>query len=160
LQVIPDVVEEMRSGQFGDAEDFKRKLSTGLIIGENNRTGAFLRSSTQPLPHQAFVVHKLFSHNRFGHILADDVGLGKTIEAGLIVASFLKPSSDQRVLVVCPTGLALQWQDEMADHFNLFFAIMGIDFNGRWIALKERNTEPFFPVSEPLISSYAMRRID
>ena len=70
------------AGRWGDRAAFRRKLAAGLVIGENNLTGGFTKSAVQPLPHQAFLLDKILSAERFGHVLADDVGLGKTIEAG------------------------------------------------------------------------------
>jgi SNF2 family DNA or RNA helicase len=110
---------------------FKRKLAAGLILGKNNLTGGFTKSAVQPLPHQAFLFDKVLAAERFGHVLADDVGLGKTIEAGLLFTCLLRQEPPQRVLIVCPAGLALQWKDEMDEHFGLNFMILGIDFEAK-----------------------------
>lgn len=126
--------EDAAAGRWGDVTVFKRKLAAGLVLGEHNLTGCFTRSIIQPLPHQVHVLHRVVSGNRFGHLLADDVGLGKTIEAGLIIASLLRHESPQRILIVSPAGLALQWQDELEDHFNLHFSILGLNFDGRQAA--------------------------
>jgi ERCC4-related helicase len=74
---------------------------------------------------------KITKSDQFGHLIADDVGLGKTIEAGLIITRYLKENRNGRILVVCPAGLVLQWQDEMADHFDLYFSIVNHDFDGQ-----------------------------
>ncbi len=100
LEIVPWPWEEFAAGALGVIEVFRRKLLAGVVVGENNRTGAFLRAATQPLPHQAFLLDKLLSGNRFGHVLADDVGLGKTVEAGLIIMSLLQQEAEARVLVV------------------------------------------------------------
>jgi len=134
LEIVPWPWEEFAAGELGDIEVFQRKLLAGVVVGENNRTGAFLRAAAQPLPHQAFLLDKILSGNRFGHVLADDVGLGKTVEAGLIIMSLLQQEAEARVLVMCPAGLALQWQDEMDEHFQLVFGILGRDFNPRTAA--------------------------
>jgi len=52
-------------------------------------------------------------------LIADDVGLGKTIQAGLIVAEVLKRRGDARVLVLCPAALREQWRSELIDRFHL-----------------------------------------
>jgi superfamily II DNA or RNA helicase len=128
---VPDATEDLRAGRLGPAAVFRRKLAAGMVLTENNRNGAFLKVSTQPLPHQAFVLDKILSSNRFGHVLADDVGMGKTIEAGLLIASVLRERRDGRVLIVCPKGLAVQWKDEMDEHFGIPFAVMGDEFKGK-----------------------------
>ena len=90
----------VRGGSTRRHRSFPPQALAGVVVGENNRTGAFLRAATQPLPHQAFLLDKLLSGNRFGHVLADDVGLGKTVEAGLIIMSLLQQEAEARVLVV------------------------------------------------------------
>ena len=61
---------------------------------------------------------------RVSLLIADDVGLGKTIEAGLIVKELLLRYRARRVLVVTPADLCLQWRDEMRDKFGLEFRIV------------------------------------
>jgi superfamily II DNA or RNA helicase len=136
LKEVKTPSEAFLAGELGSLRAVKRKLAAGMILGENNLTGAFLQVAIQPLPHQAFLLEKVTSKNRFGHMLADDVGLGKTIEAGLIITSIVQQGTDQKVLIVCPAGLALQWQEEMDEHFSLFFSVLGKnrDFNGKTLA--------------------------
>jgi len=61
---------------------------------------------------------------RVNLLLADDVGLGKTIEAGLVASELLLRHRTRRVLIICPAGLTLKWRDEMADKFGLDFTII------------------------------------
>ncbi|MFF5992768.1 DISARM system SNF2-like helicase DrmD [Prauserella flavalba] len=61
---------------------------------------------------------------RVNLLLADDVGLGKTIEAGLVAQELLLRHRTQRIMVVCPAGLTTKWRDEMADKFGLDFVII------------------------------------
>ncbi|MFG1873908.1 DISARM system SNF2-like helicase DrmD [Sphaerisporangium sp. NPDC049003] len=61
---------------------------------------------------------------RVNLLLADDVGLGKTIEAGLVAQELLLRNRARRIMIVCPAGLMLKWQDEMADKFGLDFTIV------------------------------------
>lgn len=57
-------------------------------------------------------------------LIADDVGLGKTIEAGLIVQELLLRNRARTVLIVCPSSLQIQWRDQMRDKFGLEFRIV------------------------------------
>jgi SNF2-related domain len=57
-------------------------------------------------------------------LLADDVGLGKTIEAGLVAQELLLRHRARRIMIVCPAGLTVKWRDEMADKFGLDFTIV------------------------------------
>jgi superfamily II DNA or RNA helicase len=130
VQPVTTAVEDAGAGQWGDLGELKRRLCCGLIMGENNHTGAFLRTTVQPLPHQVALLDKVLSGNRLGHLFADDVGLGKTIEAGLLITATMCAKPQARVMVVCPAGLALQWQEEMDEHFSLYFEILGLNFAG------------------------------
>jgi superfamily II DNA or RNA helicase len=60
-------------------------------------------------------------------LIADDVGLGKTIEAGLIVQELLLRNRARTVLIVCPSSLQIQWRDQMRDKFGLEFRIVDAD---------------------------------
>lgn len=118
----------VEAGEIGPTEELQRRLGAALVIAENSQSSTFTRSFTMPLPHQAFVLEKILSDRRFGHVIADDVGMGKTIEAGLLVAALRQRDRDCRVLILCPAGVVLQWQDEMDEHFGLTFDIAGRDF--------------------------------
>ena len=61
---------------------------------------------------------------RLNLLLADDVGLGKTIEAGLVAQELLLRHRARRVMIVCPAGLIVKWRDEMAEKFGLGFVIV------------------------------------
>ena len=65
---------------------------------------------------------------RVALLLADDVGLGKTIEAGLILRELLTRRRVRRVLVLCPASLRLQWRQEMQDKFSLPFDVVDCVF--------------------------------
>lgn len=133
VEIVGDALADAAAGKWGDLAAFRRKLAVGLVIAENNLTGGFTKAAVQPLPHQAFLLDKILSVDRFGHVLADDVGLGKTIEAGLLITCLMRRDPPQRIMIVCPTGLALQWQDEMDEHFGLNFSIMGDNFDGKLV---------------------------
>lgn len=122
---------DVESSRFGVAATLRHRLGCCLAFADNSQTGSFLRSFTKPLPHQAYLLDKLISKNQIGHIIADDVGMGKTVEAGLMIASHRQNNPRARVLVMCPAGVVLQWQDEMEEHFGLLFSIAGRDFRVR-----------------------------
>jgi hypothetical protein len=131
LAAVPnfDCGSVIQADEWGGIEELRRRLGAALVMAENSQSAAFIRSFTMPLPHQAFLLEKILSYRRFGHVIADDVGMGKTIEAGLIIATLRQRNPQSRVLVLCPAGVVLQWQDEMEDHFGLIFSIAGRDFS-------------------------------
>lgn len=61
---------------------------------------------------------------RVSLLLADDVGLGKTIEAGLVLTELTARRHVRRVLVVCPASLQMQWREELTDKFSLDFTVL------------------------------------
>jgi superfamily II DNA or RNA helicase len=69
-------------------------------------------------------VVRALSMPRTNLLIADDVGLGKTIEAGLVMQELTLRHRARTMLIVCPAGLTLQWRDEMRDKFGLDFRIV------------------------------------
>ena len=76
-------------------------------------------------------LRKALALPRVNLFIADDVGLGKTIEAGLILRELLMRQKVRRVVVACPASMILQWQDELEDRFGLTFVIYDRDFVAR-----------------------------
>ena len=64
---------------------------------------------------------------RVNLLIADDVGLGKTIEAGMVALELIIRHRARRILVVCPAALQIQWQEQMRDKFGLDFRIVDSD---------------------------------
>ncbi|WP_242392200.1 DISARM system SNF2-like helicase DrmD [Anaeromyxobacter oryzisoli] len=85
------------------------------------------RSGIQIEDYQLDPVVRALQMPRANLLVADDVGLGKTIEAGLVVQELLLRHRARSVLVVCPAGLQLQWRDQMRDKFGLEFRIVDSD---------------------------------
>lgn len=77
-----------------------------------------------PLPHQLHVLNRALSTPNVRYILADEVGLGKTIEAGMIIKELKIRGLIKRTLIVCPTGLVTQWNLEMQGKFGEKFQII------------------------------------
>lgn len=68
---------------------------------------------------------------RVNLFIADDVGLGKTIEAGLIARELLMRKKVREIVVACPPSMLLQWQEELEQRFGLLFEILDKDFIAR-----------------------------
>ncbi len=83
-----------------------------------------LASGVIPLPHQLHVLNRVMENNKIRYILADEVGLGKTIEAGMVIKELKARGLVKRVLVVCPTGLVTQWASEMQEKFHEKFNVI------------------------------------
>lgn len=94
---------------------------------KNETAGGFLSSLASgiiPLPHQLHVLNRAMENNNIRYILADEVGLGKTIEAGMIIRELKSRGLVSRILVVCPTGLVTQWASEMQEKFHEKFQVI------------------------------------
>lgn len=83
-----------------------------------------MESNVIPLPHQIQALSRAISGDRVRYLLADEVGLGKTIEAGLIMRELKLRGLVRRILVVAPKGIATQWVAEMQTHFNEPFQLV------------------------------------
>lgn len=92
------------------------------------------------LPHQLYIAHEVANRATPRVLLADEVGLGKTIEAGLILHQQILNQRVQRILIVVPEPLLHQWLVEMLRRFNLRFSLFD---EVRCSALAEDNANPF-----------------
>ena len=108
---------------------FRLKALAYALDSWNQITGALDRLDVDPMPHQIDLVHSIMTSDQSNWLIADDVGLGKTIEVGLLLAAMKRRRQARRVLVVSPAGVVRQWQDEMKYKFNEDFRIYGMDFN-------------------------------
>ena len=100
----------------------KNETASGLLSS--------LASGVIPLPHQLHVLNRAMERNTIRYILADEVGLGKTIEAGMVIRELKARGLIRRILVVCPTGLVTQWASEMQEKFHeKFHVILPSDFD-------------------------------
>ena len=106
-------------GAFVDA------VRWGAVTSADDREyQAPFRSGVTIEPYQLEPLARALRSPRTNLLLADDVGLGKTIEAGLVIQELLLRHRARTVVIVCPPSLSLKWQDEMRDRFGLDFVIV------------------------------------
>ena len=126
--------EQLKTGG-NDAQLDENYLRYVMLLSKikNETASGFLSalaSGVIPLPHQLHVLNRAMATNNVRYILADEVGLGKTIEAGMIIKELKSRGLVQRVLVVCPTGLVTQWASEMQEKFHeKFHVILPSDYD-------------------------------
>lgn len=115
--------------ESGQAERLRlRNLAHALELWNEN-TGSLSHLDIDPLPHQIHLVHHILASGNLNWLIADDVGLGKTIELGMLLAALRQRQMLRRVLIVTPAGLTRQWQEELRYKFELDqFRIYGLDF--------------------------------
>ncbi|WP_031994593.1 RNA polymerase-associated protein RapA [Acinetobacter baumannii] len=90
------------------------------------------------ISHQLFIAHEVGKRFAPRVLLADEVGLGKTIEAGLIIHQQLKTGRSERILILVPDSLQYQWMIEMRRRFNLQFSLFDLT---RTASIKEHDPE-------------------
>ncbi len=90
----------------------------------HNKILSLSNSRTRILAHQVESTHRVMSALNQRFLIADEVGLGKTIEAGLVIKELEYRHQYRRMLIVCPASLMCQWQNEMQSKFNDRFIIM------------------------------------
>jgi len=82
----------------------------------------------QPLPHQLLAVHFVMNRYQPRSLIADEVGLGKTIEAILLYQEYKMRNMVKKVLIIAPSGLLLQWHEELLSKFNEQFIIYNKEY--------------------------------
>jgi hypothetical protein len=120
------------------------------------RFQAPFRAGIKLIPHQLIPLMKALELPRANLFIADDVGLGKTIEAGLVLQELLLRQQAGFVLIICPASVGLQWRDEMMRRFGLRFEVMSRQFisnrrRERGFGINPWSTHNRFIVSYPLI---------
>ena len=126
--------EQLKRGG-GEAQLDENYLRYVTLLSKiRNETSAGILSAFSsgviPLPHQLHVLERALETRNIRYILADEVGLGKTIEAGMIIKELKARGLITRILVGCPTGLVSQWSVEMQEKFHeKFQVILPSDFD-------------------------------
>lgn len=128
LTPVPDIFQRYQNGESDHPLDFFLKQLAYQLPLENSG-GELSNSRTDLLPHQILLTHQIVSARRRRFLIADEVGLGKTIEVGMIIKELLSRGEARRILIICPAGLTVNWQNEMKDCFRIFFDIFGPDFS-------------------------------
>lgn len=127
------------------------------VLGEaiqsvNDRWGVFSRSRIALLPHQLWVCRRVLETWPTRWLVADDVGLGKTIEAGLILWPVLSRQTVRRLLIVCPASLVEQWQLRLKTMFDIRLA--------RYVADADTTTADFWHTHPQVVASLQTLRTD
>jgi superfamily II DNA or RNA helicase len=123
IELVHGPADRLAAGKFAPEIEFDLlgealRLSTAY---EHERLVSLSSSRINMEPYQVFAVHEVIS--RFPHrfLIADDTGLGKTIEAGMILEELTARGRADRVLIVTPAALATQWKEELKRAFNRDF---------------------------------------
>ncbi len=129
VEVCPTPLERAKAAQWEEAWKFDLRQMAARFL-TTNKGGQLSNARTEILPHQIFTAYTVVSSPRRRFMLADEVGLGKTIEAGMVWQALFQRGYANRTLIITPAGLTRQWQEEFKDKFQSDppFEIFGLDF--------------------------------
>ncbi|MCK5665372.1 MAG: DEAD/DEAH box helicase, partial [Thiotrichaceae bacterium] len=113
------VKEAIQSSSYDNLREVVSRCQAMTIRTINDSWGVFSKSRISLLPHQLWVCHRVLSQWPVQKLIADDVGLGKTIEAGLILWPLLAKKRVRRLLVLTPASLVEQWQVRLREMFDI-----------------------------------------
>ncbi|WP_144731154.1 SNF2-related protein [Extensimonas perlucida] len=144
----------IESGRFGRAEDLRRSLTHVHLSGRlANLVYSMGVTNTEFFAHQYKPLLTLLESPADGLLIADEVGLGKTIEAGIIWTELRAREDMRRLLIVCPAMLREKWRSELKNRFGIDASIV----NAANLADELRNSSSFGP-SKAWIASYQALR--
>jgi superfamily II DNA or RNA helicase len=122
LEKLITLKTAIMNAEFHPADQVVARAQAACIQSVNDAWGVFSRSRINLLPHQLWVCHQVLKQWPARYMVADDVGLGKTIEAGLMLWPLLSKGLVKRVLILCPASLVEQWQFRLRDMFDIRFS--------------------------------------
>jgi ATP-dependent helicase HepA len=126
LDAERSLVERLAVGDADDVRDFLTRLDVLhlLSLREADGLGSFLGGRVRLFPHQLYVAERASSSDPVRWLLADEVGLGKTIEAALILNRLVHTGRVERCLVVAPEALTVQWLGELWRKYHQVFTLL------------------------------------
>jgi len=126
---ISDPVGRFQAGRLDSPDDFNlRSVAADLWIHHHSEQFVSLSHAQFDLmPHQVGVLHRVMDQTPHRFLLCDEVGLGKTIEAAMVVKELRARGLAERVLILCPANLQRQWQYELKTKFNETFRVFNRD---------------------------------
>jgi superfamily II DNA or RNA helicase len=122
LEKLVTLRSAISNGELHPAEQVITRAQAMCIQSTNDSWGVFSRSRINLLPHQLWVCNQVLKQWPARYMVADDVGLGKTIEAGLMLWPLLSKGLVKRLLILCPASLVEQWQYRLRDMFDIRLA--------------------------------------
>lgn len=152
LTPVAGTADKLRAGEFSSPLETITHFQSLAIKSVNDKWGVFGRSKIDLLPHQMWVCRKAKSSIPCRLLVADDVGLGKTIEAGIILSSFLGSGKVRRLLIMTPAALVKQWQRRMKDMFDIRLT--------EYLSCADNAQSRFWENSDMVVASYHTLRID
>ncbi len=152
LEPIDGLTDRMAARRLDSALQVVTRILGECIRSVNDAWGIFSRSRIDLLPHQLWVCKRVLESWPTRWLVADDVGLGKTIEAGLILTPLLSSGRVRRLLILAPASLVEQWQVRMREMFDIRLSI--------YVAAADTETSDFWNTHDRVIASAQTLRLD
>ena len=126
LQLEGALIDRLAAGDLDALPDFALRLDILHLLArrEAGGYGSFLGGRVRLYPHQLYVAERATASDPVRWLLADEVGLGKTIEAALILNHLVHTRGVERVLVVAPESLTVQWLGELWRKYHQVFTLL------------------------------------
>jgi len=152
LAAAPSLSIKAGSRALGDTLDAVTRAQALAIRSVNDQWGVFSRSRVTLLPHQLWVCQRVGRQWPFRWLVADDVGLGKTIECGLVLMPLVASGRVKRVLILAPAKLVPQWQYRLKDMFDIRLQ--------RYAAEVDNSRGDFWDTASMVVASFHTLRDD
>ncbi len=152
LTLVPSLFQRMEKDEWDIPLEVVNRIQAEAIRSINDAWGIFARSRIELLPHQLWVCRQVNRDWPTRWLVADDVGLGKTIEAGLILTPLLANEKVKRLLIICPASLVGQWQERLRTMFDIRAAI--------YVTQADTKNTGFWETSNQVIASLQTLRLD
>ena len=156
-------IETGRIAYLATAAKVAEVLESSASPSDGHVLLAPMEANVIPLPHQIHALSRIISGDRPRYLLADEVGLGKTIEAGLVMRELKLRGLVRRTLVVAPKNLTTQWVSEMKTHFNEQFQLaLGDDISSwqRLISGTDHRSSAWSMFDQVVVSLDSVKPID
>lgn len=152
LESVEALADQMVAGRPDPALHVVTRILGECIRSVNDAWGVFSRSRIALLPHQLWVCKRVLESWPTRWLVADDVGLGKTIEAGLVLTPLLSSGRVRRLLVLAPASLVEQWHVRLREMFDI-----RIPF---YVRAADKKSTDFWNTHDRVIASVHTLRID
>tara|TARA_R110001583_G_scaffold158496_1_gene310430 strand:- start:12012 stop:14693 length:2682 start_codon:yes stop_codon:yes gene_type:complete len=152
LKKLVSLESALESNDWHSLREVVTKCQAAAIQSVNDSWGVFSRSRISLLPHQLWVCHRVSRRWPIRYLVADDVGLGKTIEAGLLLWPLISKGLVRRLLVLCPAALVEQWQYRLREMFDIRLA--------RYSAESDSKKGDFWNTHHQVVASLPTLRAD
>ncbi len=126
IDTAVELVERLALGDLDPVEDFANRFDALHLVEQREARGlgSFLGGRIRLFPHQLHAAERATAADPVRWLLADEVGLGKTVEACLVLSRLLRTGRAERCLVVAPETLTVQWLGELWRKYHQVFALL------------------------------------